>query len=298
MQSPHNVRKQQTAPRLACRVVVLLLTAAAGFPAAAAADGEQTASRGTVRTQPDFLFERPSVSVSLRGIWNRARAESDFYEFVHEELFVRRDADEDARDLGRGGMSFDAPGIGFEVGVGLTPRIDLAFGVDLTRAFARSELREYVGSDGLPIEQETSLRQVDLTGGLRFALAPRGRAIGQYAWIPSAVVPYVGIGGGFLHHSLQQAGEFVDPFTDELFAEIFASSGWTLSSHALAGVDIRLTSRVYTSIEARYVWADDDLVCRRPLSGVFGPPEPLGFCGFEPIDLTGLRIQAGVRFVF
>ena len=96
MQSPHNVRKQQTAPRLACRVVVLLLTAAAGFPAAAAADGEQTASRGTVRTQPDFLFERPSVSVSLRGIWNRARAESDFYEFVHEELFVRRDADEDS----------------------------------------------------------------------------------------------------------------------------------------------------------------------------------------------------------
>ncbi len=293
MHSRQHLRKRWTPPRVACLAAVVLT---AGLPAVAA--GQDPTARGTVRGQPDFLFERPGASVSIRGIWNSARAESDFYDFVHEELFVRREAGEDARDLALGRMSFDAPGIGFDVGFALTSRLDAGFGIDLTRAFSRSELRAYVGSDGLPIEQETSLRQVDVTGSLRFAVTPRGRAIGQYAWLPAAVVPYVGIGGGFLHHSLQQRGEFVDPFTDELFADIFASSGWTLSGHALAGFDIRLTSRVYATVEGRYVWANDDLVCRRPLSGLFGPPEPLGFCGFEPIDLTGLRAQAGVRFVF
>ena len=295
MHSRHNQPKRRTLPRLAHCLAVLL--AAGGFPAVAAAQGGQTA-RGTVQGQPDFLFDQPRVSVSMRGIWNRARADSDIYDFVHEELFVRGNADEDARDLALGRMNFDAPGIGFDVGVAVTGRLDVVLGVDLTRAFARSELRDYIGSDGLPIEQETSLRQVDLTGGLRFAITPRGRAIGQYAWIPSAVVPYVGVGGGFLHHSLQQAGEFVDPFTDELFADIFASTGWTLSGHVLVGTDIRLTSRVYATLEGRYVWANDDLVCRRPLADAFGRPEPLGFCGFEPIDLTGLRVQAGVRFIF
>ena len=195
-------------------------------------------------------------------------------------------------------MSFDAPGIGFDVGVALTSRLDVGIGVDLTRAFSRSELRAFVGSDGLPIEQETSLRQVDLTGSLRFAITPRGRAIGQYAWIPAAVVPYVGVGGGLLHHSLQQIGEFVDADSYEIFEDIFASSGWTLSRHVLVGTDIRLTSRVYAAIEGRYVWANDDLVCRRFQAGEFGPREPLGYCGFEPIDLTGFRAQAGVRFVF
>ncbi|MCY3844631.1 MAG: hypothetical protein OXH69_13940 [Acidobacteria bacterium] len=295
MDSRHNQRRRPTGPRIARCLIALL--AIGGLPAVAAAEEQQTA-RGTVRGQPDFLFERPRASISIRGIWNRARADSDIYDFIHEELFVRRAAEEDARDLGLGRMSFDAPGFGLDVGVALTSRLDVGIGVDLTRAFARSELRAFVGSDGLPIEQETTLRQVDLNGSLRFAITPRGRAIGQYAWLPAPVVPYVGVGGGFLHHSLQQAGEFVDPLTYELFADIFASSGWTLSRHVLVGTDIRLTSRVYATIEGRYVWADDDLVCRRPLAGVFGPQEPLGFCGFEPIDLTGLRIQAGVRFVF
>ena len=294
--SQHRRRNRRRTLRHLTRCLAVLLVAG-GLPAVAAAEEGQTA-RGTVQGQPDFLFERPRVSVALRGIWNRARADSDIYDFVHEQLFVRRNADEDERDLSLGRMSFDAPGIGFDVGFAVTSRLDVGVGVDLTRAFAQSQLRAYIGSDGLPIEQETTLRQVDLVGSLRFAITPRGRAVGQYAWIPAAVVPYVGVGGGFLHHSLQQAGEFVDPLTDELYADIFASSGWTLSGHALAGFDIRLTSRVYAEIEGRYVWANDDLVCRRPLAGVFGPPEPLGFCGFEPIDLTGLRVQAGVRFVF
>lgn len=295
MDSRHNRHQRPIALRTARCLIVLL--AAGSLPAAAAAEEQQTA-RGTVRGQPDFLFERPRASISIRGIWNRARADSDIYDFIHEELFVRRAAEEDARDLGLGRMSFDAPGFGLDVGVALASRLDLGIGVDLTRAFARSELRAFVGSDGLPIEQETTLRQVDLNGSLRFAITPRGRSIGQYAWIPAPVVPYVGVGGGFLHHSLQQVGEFVHPVTYELFADIYATSGWTLSRHVLAGTDIRLTSRVYATIEGRYVWADDDVVCRRPLARDFGPPEPLGFCGFEPIDLTGLRVQAGVRFVF
>ena len=76
-----------------------------------------------------------------------------------------------------------------EFGGALTPRIDLRTGGDFTSAFARSESRNFTDMDDLPIEQDTSLRQIDLFASLEFALTSRGRMIGQYSYVPSRFVP-------------------------------------------------------------------------------------------------------------
>ena len=226
---------------------------------------------GETQPRPDFLFGRPGHSLAIRGEWYQARAESDIYTFVSEQLTL------DAGD-------FNAPGFALDVGFALGSRLDALVGFDYTRAFASSEYRDFIDSDDLPIEQDTTLRQVDLTGSVEFAITPRGRAIGQYTWIPSAVVPYVGGGGGFLWYKLEQVGDFVDIIDLSIFAARFESSGWTPSAHVFGGVDIKLAPQVFLTTQARYVWADAAL--------------KRDFSGFDPIDLTGLRIAAGVQFVF
>ena len=246
------------------------------------ATGTRVAQRRAAPPEPDFLFGRPRISIGIRGLLHRARAESDFYDFVNEELFVRRSSDDDHENPDHGLLNFDAPGIGFDFGFGVTSRLDVRVGVDYAKSLNESELRNFIGEDGLPFTQRTELSQVELRGELAFALAPRGRAIGQYAWIPSRVVPYVGAGLGFVRYDLVQAGEFVDDLG--YFEDAFGSTGSGPGLHLFGGADIRMSRQVYLNVEARHVEA----------SGKLGEE----FAGFEPLDLSGLRIGAGVRFVF
>ena len=55
-------------------------------------------------------------------------------------------------------------------------------------------------------------------------------------------------------------------------------------AHAFVGVDVQLKPAVYLSFEGRYMWAD---------AGLSGD-----FVGFDPIDLSGLRITAGINYSF
>lgn len=265
------VRAGQRRTRLALLVAGLL---AAGGPAAASG-AENAALQDPDGRDPGFLFGRPGNSVAVHWLWHRARAESDVHAFVTEYLTLER-------------SDFDAAGIGFDLGFTLTPRVDLHAGLDYVRTTADSEDRDYIGEDGLPFEQQTALSQAAFTASLSFALAPRGRAIGQYVWIPSRVVPYVGAGGGFLRYALDQHGEFVDEITLFSFEippeQSWQSNGWTPTAHLFGGVDIRLTQRLFLTAEARYVLA---------------VAEPsLDFADFESIDLSGLRIATGIRFTF
>ncbi len=258
-------------PHLALLVAGML---AAGGPAAAGG-AESAAAQEADGRDPGFLFGRPGNSVAIHWLWHRARAESDVHAFVTEHLTL------EPRD-------FDAAGIGIDLGFTLTPRVDLHAGVDYVQATALSESRHFIGEDGVPFEQETALSQTALTASLSFALTPRGRAIGQYVWIPAAVVPYVGAGGGFLRYGLDQFGEFVDEITLFSFEippeQSWQSNGWTPTAHLFGGVDIRLMQRLFLTAEARYVLA---------------VAEPsLDFADFESIDLSGLRIATGVRFTF
>lgn len=256
---------------LALAAVGLLAFAAAAH--AAPGDAESTAvQEEPAGRQPGFLIGQPGNSVGLRIHTHRARADSDVHEFLTDFLTLEQ------RD-------FDALGVGVDLGFAVTPRLDVRAGLDYVKTPEKTtEFRDFVGSDGLPIAQDTWLSQTDFNATVSFALIPRGRAIGQYAWIPNAVVPYVGAGAGMQRYTLDMLGEFVDQADLTIFEDHLQSNGWAPSLHLFGGADIRLLQRLYLTAEARYVRST---------------AEPDGaFEGFEALDLSGLRVGAGIRFIF
>ena len=250
--------------------VVLLTLAAAAFAAPAAADGQRTAPP-IQRPEPDFLFGRPDGSVAIRGSWLFARAGSDWYDFVTDRLTLD---DED----------FNAPALAVDVGIAVAPRLDVVVGLDFSQTTAASEYRDLVDNQRLPIEQQTRLREVNLSGGVRYALTSRGREVGRLAWVPRRVVPYIGAGGGILWYDVRQSGDFVDFVDSSIFTDVFESRGWTPSVQVLGGVDVRMFRRLYLNLDVRHLWASGDL------GGTW--------IDFDPIDLTGLRVAAGINVMF
>ena len=256
-------------------VLLLLLACLLWAPTSVATAAEREGGTGTAQEpparDPDFLFGRPHGSLGVRAQWHTARANSEIFEFTSELLTLQK-------------SNFNAPGIGVDVGFPIASRVDALGGLEFTRVTPTSEYRDFVNTNGLPIEQTTSLTQVNLSGSIELALLARGREIGQYAWVPDPVVPYVGAGGGALWHRFEQQGDFVDFVDFSVFTERLTSTGWTPSAHVFGGVDIKLTPRVYVSAEARYLWAQ----------AAMGQD----FIGFDDIDLTGLRVGGGVQFLF
>ena len=223
------------------------------------------------RRDPDFLFGPPRRWVGVRGSWLFARADSEIFDFTRDLLTIEKN-------------DFDAPVVAFDLGLVIKPQLDAVFAVEFSRASVVSEYREFVDENDVPIAQETRLTQVQLSGSLKTYLSSRGRAVSQYAWIPSAVTPYVGGGGGFLWYKFAQSGDFVDFVDLSIFADTFESNRWTLGAHVFGGTDVKLSRRLFLTMEARYRWADAGL--------------ERDFVGFDPIDLTGLKVTAGVFVVF
>ena len=255
-------------------LVMLVIGVTATTAAAAPGDqGAAPAPPAVQRPAPDFRFGAPNGSVGIRGSWIFARAGSDIFDFVRERLTV----DEGA---------FDAPAIGTDVAFAINPRLDAVFGFDFSQASVASEYRNFVDNNRQPIEQTTRLREMNLGGTLRVVLTPRGIGVSRLAWIPNRVTPYVGAGGGFLWYEFTQRGDFIDEAVPArpVFADVLTSKGWTPSAHALGGVDLRIHRRTYVSLEGRYLWADAALQPR--------------FEAFDPIDLAGLRLSAGVNMLF
>jgi len=244
-----------------CPIVVFVLCTIAS-PAAA----QNTPSPPS----PDFLFGRPAGSFTVRGSWLFARAGSDWYDFVTKQLTL------DRRD-------FDAPGIAADVGITVSDRLQVVIGTGFTQSSSTSEYRQFVDNNRLPINQATRLREADLTGSVRMALQP-GRRISSLAWIPRGVNPFVGAGGGMVWYALSQTGDFVD-FTDRsVFTDVFASNGWAPAAHVFAGVDVRVARRLFATVDVRYRWAAADLT--------------RDWIDFDPIDLSGLHLSAGINVPF
>ena len=259
-------------PRGLAALLMVGLLALAGPAAAGEAEAENAAQQETAEREPGFLFGRPGNSVGVRGLWHRARAASDVHDFMTGILTL------EPRD-------FDALGVAIDVGFAVTSRLDFHVGLDYARtATTTSEYRDFVGSDDLPIAQDTTLAQTDFNGSVSFAIIPRGRSIGQYAWIPNAVVPYVGAGAGIVRYGMDQIGEFVDAEIFDIVNDHLQSKGWTPSVHLFGGVDVRVASRLFVTGEARYVMA---------------AAEPAGaYEGFDSLDLSGARVAGGIRFMF
>ncbi len=238
-------------------------------PAIAAATPDDEPSSPT--QGPDFRFSSPSSALGIRGGFAFNRAEGEIFDFLTGDLTLEP-------------SDFDAGIIAFDFGMRLSDQVDLVFGVEYSRTSKNSEYRDFVDQDDIPIVQETTFTQVPLTLSLKWYLGSRGQRVGQYAWVPNTVVPYIGAGGGFTWYELEQVGEFIDFRDFAIFEDTFTSNGFTAAAHAFAGVDIKLTPSIGLIIDARYHWASADLKGN--------------FVGFAPIDLNGLHATAGVAFKF
>ena len=69
-----------------------------------------------------------------------------------------------------------------------------------------------------------------------------------------------------------------------MFADNFKAEGWTPSAHVFGGVDVKLYQRWFLTVDGRYVWA----------AGELGND----FENFDPIDLAGFRLGAGINVLF
>jgi len=220
---------------------------------------------------PDFRFAAPTMNFGFRGGWLMASANSDIYDFTTEILTLDK-------------SDFDSPVFAVDFGWKVSNRVDAVIGFEYSGRTQRSEYRDYVDQDDIPIVQDTKLTQVPVTLSLKFYLVSRGKSVGQYAWVPNKVLPYIGGGGGGTWYKFEQRGDFVDFLDLTIFTDYFESNGWTFSAHAFVGVDIALNNSLGFVAEARYQWAS---------AGMRGD-----YVGFDSIDLKGLRLTGGINWKF
>jgi Outer membrane protein beta-barrel domain len=219
----------------------------------------------------DFLFGKPRGSLLARGGWQMAAASSDIYDFFNEQLTIEK-------------SDFDSFVFGLDGAFAVASRIDLVAGFEISRATISSEYRDFVDENDLPIFQDTRLTIVPVTASAKFYVTPRGRQVSRHAFVPAKLRAYAGAGGGFVWYELEQAGDFVDFVDLSIFTSAFHSSGFGFAAQAFGGIEVKLMPRWFLTGEARYLWSDADL------EG--------DFLGFEPIDLSGARISAGIGFLF
>ena len=241
------------------RTVLLLAALACATPASAQSAGD------------GFLFGEPSWSLALRGGLAVPTAGSDIFAFTTRQLTLNR-------------SDFDSMDASLELALRLMPRLDLVFNVAYSGIDKGSESRDYMGSDGLPIQQSTTFRRIPITLSGRYYLLDRGRSVGHFAWVPARFAPYIGAGAGLMNYTFSQSGEFVDDSTKNIFSDQFNSSGWTPMAQALAGIDWSFGPRWALTTEAKYVSASANLGS--------------DFVGFHRIDLSGFSTSVGffVRF--
>lgn len=219
----------------------------------------------------DFLLGKPKGFFGLHtGIFS-PQADSDVFDMIMTELTLEK-------------SDFRAWDFGLDFGFDLHEKVDLIFHFDYSKESSDSEFREYVDEQGLPIMQNTSLVESSITAGIKYLLKPPGRRLGEYAWLPSRIVPFVEGGVGALNYSFEQKGDFVDSETFEIFYASLKSSGWTETIYLGCGTDIYLLKNIYLTLDLRYSWASH---------GLDGD-----FLGFDDIDLGGLRATAGIYWHF
>ena len=153
----------------------------------AAHDSDQWSSAA----RPDFRFKPPWVTFGLRGGWAFNRSDSEIHDFLNENLTLN-DSD------------FDGPAFTMDVAVRAMSWMDVVAGFEVSGRRSKSEFRNFVELSGASIKQKTTLTQVPLTLSLKLYPLGRGRQVGEYAWIRSTLVPYVGGGIGATWYKLKR----------------------------------------------------------------------------------------------
>jgi hypothetical protein len=217
-----------------------------------------------------FLFGEPSGSFSFRGGWAVPSAGSDLFGLATSQFTLDR-------------SQFRSPDASMELALRVKPQLDIVLNAAISGVSKRSESRNYIGSDGLPIFQTTNFQRLPVSVSARYYLQPRGRSVGRFAWVPARYATYVGAGVGMMNYEFEQSGEFVDSTTKNIFPDHFRSDGWTPMAQALAGVEWSLGPRWALTTEAKYVSA--------------GTTVRGDFDGYR-LDLSGFSTSVGfsVRF--
>lgn len=219
-----------------------------------------------------FLFGPPRASLALRMGYALPSAGSDLFDFVTDELSLRR------RDFG-------SYAYGADFVVRLNFRTSAVISADLSGMDKKSDYREWQDNSGLPIEQSTSFDRKTFTASLRYYLLPPGRRLSRFAWIPARFAPWASAGVGRSYYEFAQSGDFVD-FTNgnRVFYDSFKSSAWGFTSQLSAGVDLSISPHVVVTTQAKYFRGKADL--------------GLDYSGFAPIDLSGLSMTSGLAIRF
>jgi hypothetical protein len=223
----------------------------------------------TVHAQggPGFLFSRPKVSLGIRTGYSLPRLSSHIFDFSRQEFTLNR-------------FDFDAPYLGGEFAFQLSEQWDAAISAGWSESHGRSEYRQWVDQDELPIEQETTFQTVSASVGVRYYFSERGRSIGRFAWVPSRLNPFVGAGVGVVSYEFTQSGDFVDFETLDIVFDSLSSSGSGAAAYASAGADLSIGKQLYLTGEARYTLAGGELSD--------------SYAAYDWIDLSGLRVTAGI----
>ena len=218
-----------------------------------------------------YMFHAPQGRLTIRAGYDHANAGSDLFLQTTDLLTVSK------RD-------FSGVTLGAEAALAVGSRFDVSADLGLSHKSTGSEYRHFVDNNNQPIQQTTTFDRIPLTVNARFYLVEPGRAIGNLAWIPSKLVPWVGGGAGMMWYRFQQRGDFVDFKTNNVFTDnaAFDSNGWTQTVQGMGGADYTLSPRVALRADARYVWA------RSPLKS--------GFTGYDPIDLSGVQGTLGLTY--
>jgi opacity protein-like surface antigen len=200
------------------------------------------------------------------------------------------------RDLTLEKSDFHAPVYGGDFGVYIGSHFAVVGSFDYSRVSARSEYRHFVEDNGNSIFQTTRFSQWSVLGTFRYYPIKTGETVGNFSWIPTRILPYVGAGLGLAHYDFTQEGDFVnfanyDINTDKLF-----TSNPALMTHVSAGMDFALTRRIIVNVEGRYSWAKGDISVG--LNGI-RPDYYFGSSAYAPqVDLNAFRVVGGVYFRF
>lgn len=221
--------------------------------------------------QNGYMFKAPDATLNFRLGLGGPNANDDLFDFFTEQLTIERG---DFRKLA----------VAADIGVRVTPRLDIVLGLAMDNSSTRSEYIHLVDQDDRPIEQTTDMMRVPITLGAKVYLLERGRSVSQHAWVPATFTPYLTAGGGYMAYRLEQEGDFVDYQTNEIFYTILESSGGGATAFAGAGAEWWLSPRFGLNADGRYAWGSANL--------------DREFADFGTIDLQGFQFTAGLAVRF
>ena len=169
---------------------------------------------------------------------------------------------------------FDSVTFGAEYLFALTDYIELGAGISYSQGGADSIYR-IADDNGFEIAQELKLRQIPMSGTVRFL--PLGRR--------GAIQPYIGAGVSVINWRYSETGDFID-FEDLVFPGNFVADGTSVGYVILGGARFPVTDTWNIGGEFRWHRAEGD---------TGGIDE--GFLG-DKIDLGGTTFNFTVHFRF